>query len=75
MLMRSNAVWECTKIISTYILQDIAWTCTFVAEHSKTSDHGSLTQIDVQLLSWFIMESNKVSPASTYQASSHNTHD
>jgi len=49
-----------------------AWT---VAEHSKTSDHGSLTQIDVQLLSRFIMESNKVSPASTYQASSHNTHD
>ena len=52
-----------------------ARTCIFVAEHSKTIDHGSLTQIDVQLLSWFIMESNKVSPASTYQASSHNTHD
>jgi len=50
-------------------------TAWIVAEHSKTSDHGSLTQIDVQLLSQFIMESNKVSPASTYQASSHNTHD
>jgi len=49
------------------------WT---VAENSKTSDHGSLTQLDVQLLSQFIMENNKVSLASTYQASSsHNTHD
>ena len=49
-----------------------AWT---VAEHSKTSDYGNLTQIDVKLLSLCIVESNKVSPASTYQASSHNTHD
>jgi len=29
-----------------------AWT---VAEHSKTSDHGNLTQIDVQLLSWKVI--------------------